>query len=192
MTAAVRWNLISEAEYLRGELLSEAKHEYMGGVLYAMAGAGNAHNRVATNVTVSLGGRLRGRPCEVFNSDTKIRLRLPTQVRYYYPDVSVICRSNPPTDSFQDEPVVVVEVLSPSTRRLDHGEKREAYLTLPSLRVYLTVETTHAAVIAYRRTEQGFVREDNFGLDAVVPLPEIDAVLPLSEVYERVEFDPED
>ena len=190
MTAAVKWNLISETEYLQGELLSEVKHEYMGGVLYAMAGAGNAHNRVATNVAIALGGRLRGRPCEVFNSDTKIRLRLPSQVRYYYPDVSVICRSNPPSDSFQDEPVVVVEVLSPSTRRLDHGEKREAYLMLPSLRVYLTVETTHAAVIADRRTEQGFVREKYIGLDAVIPLPEIEAELPLSEIYERVEFDP--
>ena len=56
MTAAVKWNLISEAEYLRGELLLEVKHEYMGGVLYAMAGAGNAHNRMATNVTVTLRG----------------------------------------------------------------------------------------------------------------------------------------
>ena len=163
----------------------------MGGVLYAMTGAGNAHNRVATNITIALGGTLRGRPCQVFNSDTKIQLMLPTQTRYYYPDVSVVCRSNPPTDSFQDEPVVVVEVLSPSTRRLDHGENREAYLMLSSLRVYLMVETTHAAVIAYRRTDQGFVREDYTGLDAVVPLPEIEADLPLTEAYERVEFDPE-
>ena len=163
----------------------------MGGVLYAMTGAGNAHNRVATNITIALGGTLRGRPCQVFNSDTKIQLMLPTQTRYYYPDVSVVCRSNPPTDSFQDEPVVVVEVLSPSTRRLDHGENREAYLMLSSLRVYLMVETTPAAVIAYRRTDQGFVREDYTGLDAVVPLPEIEADLPLTEAYERVEFDPE-
>ena len=87
--------------------------------------------------------------------------------------------------------MVVVEVLSPSTRRLDHGEKREASLMHSSLRVYLMVETTHAAVIAYRRTDQGFVREDYTGLDAVVPLPEIEADLPLTEAYERVEFDPE-
>ena len=191
MSAAVKWNLLSEAEYLRGELLSEVKHEYMGGVLYAMAGAGNAHNRVATNITIALGGRLRGRPCQPFNSDTKIRLRLPTQTRYYYPDVSVVCRSNPSTDSFQDEPVVVVEVLSPSTRRLDNGEKREAYLSLPSVRVYLMVETTHPRVEVYRLTEQGFVEEHYQGLEAVILLPEIDAALPLSEIYERAEFLPE-
>ncbi len=163
----------------------------MGGVLYAMTGAGNAHNRVATNITIALGGTLRGRPCQVFNSDTKIQLMLPTQTRYYYPDVSVVCRSNPPTDSFQDEPVVVVEVLSPSTRRLDNGEKREAYLSLPSVRVYLMVETTHPRVEVYRLTEQGFVEEHYQGLEAVILLPEIDAALPLSEIYERAEFLPE-
>lgn len=188
MNAALKWDLVSEAEYLQGELLSEVKHEYMGGVLYAMAGAGNAHNRVATNITIALGGRLREHPCQAFNSDTKIRLRLPSQTRYYYPDVSVVCRSNPSTDSFQDEPLVVVEVLSASTRRADQGEKREAYLTPPSLRIYLMVETTHAGVTVCRRTDQGFLEEQYRGLQAVIPLPELDAELPLSEIYERTEF----
>lgn len=85
----------------------------------------------------------------------------------------VVCRSNPETDSFQDEPVVVVEVLSDSTRRLDDGEKRDGYLTSPSLQVYLLVEQVEAAVVVDRRTEQGFVREICFGRDAVLPLPEI-------------------
>ena len=61
---------------------------------------------IATNVIGSLHGRLRGRRCRPFNSDMKIRVRLPTEVRFYYPDVSVVCRSNPQGESFQDEPVV--------------------------------------------------------------------------------------
>ena len=66
---------------------------------------------------------------------TKVRIQLPSQIRFYYPDVSVICRSNPPNDSFQDEPVLVVEVLSRKTRRIEEGEKKDAYLTIPSLSV---------------------------------------------------------
>src|SRR5207302_6953434 len=111
MSAALKWNLVSVEEYLAGELASPIKHEYVGGVIYAMAGARNAHNLIATNTLVALGVRLRGKRCRPYNSDTKIRLRLPTQVRFYYPDVSVICRPNPPTDSFQDDPAFLFEVL---------------------------------------------------------------------------------
>src|SRR5437660_7526398 len=101
MSAAKKLNLISVEDYLNGELASPVKHEYLGGVVYAMAGARNVHNLIATNTIVGLGARLRGCPCRPFNSDTKIRVRLPTHLRFYYPDASVICRPNPQTDSFQ-------------------------------------------------------------------------------------------
>jgi len=91
-----------------------------------MAGARNVHNLIASNTLVSLGSRLRGRRCRPYNSDTKIRIRLPSHIRFYYPDVSVICRPNPQTDSFQDEAAVVVEVVSRRTRRTDEGEKKDA------------------------------------------------------------------
>lgn len=188
MTAARRINLISVDDYLAGELVSPVKHEYLGGVVYAMAGAANAHNLIASNALGTLHARLRGKPCRAYNSDTKVRVRLPTHVRFYYPDFSVVCRPNPPTDSFQDEPAVVVEVLSDSTRRTDEGEKRDAYLTIPSLRAYLLVEPDAPAVVAYRRAGQEFVREVYLGLDAVVPLAEVGADLPLAEVYESVDF----
>lgn len=191
MSAAKKLNLISIDDYLAGELMSPIKHEFIGGVVYAMAGARNAHNRAGSNVLISLGSRLRGKRCQAFNSDTKVRVRLPTQIRFYYPEASVICRPNPQTDSFQDEPVVIVEVLSKRTRRIDEGEKKDAYLTIPSLGVYLLVEQEFARVVAYRRTLDGFVREIYDGVDAVIPLPEIDVELPLAEIYEKVEFSPE-
>lgn len=191
MTAAKKLNLISVADYLAGELESPIKHEYLGGVVYAMAGARNAHNIIATNIIGVLHARLRGRRCRPYNSDTKVRVRLPAQVRFYYPDASVVCRPNPPDDSFQDEPAVIVEVLSRRTRRTDEGEKRDAYLTIPSLAVYLLVEQDLPAVVAFRRTEHGFVREVHEGLEAVVPLGEIETELPLAEVYETMEFAPE-
>src|SRR5438132_2278002 len=127
MTAAKKLDLLSAEDYLAGELTSPIKHEYLGGVVYAMAGARNAHNLIATNIIGALCARLRGRPCRPFNSDTKVRVRLTTQVRFYYPDASVVCRANPQTDSFQDDPAVLFEVLSHSTRRIDEGEKKDAY-----------------------------------------------------------------
>jgi Uma2 family endonuclease len=191
MSTARKLNLVSVEDYLAGELISPVKHEYLGGAVYAMAGARNAHNIIAGNTHGALYVWLRGRDCRPFTSDTKIRVRLPTQVRFYYPDVSATCRPNPQADSFQDEPAVLFEVLSRGTRRIDEGEKKEAYLTIPSLAVYVLIEQETAAVVAFRRTENGFVREVYQGLDAVLPLPEIGIDLPLAEIYETVEFTPE-
>jgi Uma2 family endonuclease len=152
MSTAKKLNLMSIGDYLAGELISPIKHEYLGGVVYAMAGARNAHNLIASNTLVSLGVRLRGGRCRPFNSDTKIRIRLPAHFRFYYPDASVICRPNPQTDSFQDEPAALFEVLSRKTRRIDEGEKKDAYLTIPSLGAYVLIEQEFPAVVAYRRT----------------------------------------
>jgi Uma2 family endonuclease len=191
MSTAKKLNLVCAEDYLAGEFISPIKQEYVGGVVYAMAGATNAHNIIATNTVGALHARLRGRPCRPFNSDAKIRVRLPTQVRFYYPDASVVCRPNPQSDSFQDDPAVLFEVLSRRTRRIDEGEKKDAYLTIPSLAVYVMIEQETAAVVALRRTEGGFVREVFEGLDAVLPLGEFGIDLPLADIYETVEFTPE-
>jgi Uma2 family endonuclease len=188
MSAAKKLNRVSVEEYLTGELRSPIKHEYLGGVVYAMAGARNVHNLIGGNAFGALHRRLRGKPCVPFNSDTKVRLRVSGQYRFYYPEVSVTCRPNPGGDSFQDEPVVVIEVISRATRRIDEGEKKDAYLTIPSLRVYALVEQEAPLIVVYRRTADGFAREVYEGAGSVIPLGEIDTELPLAEVYERVEF----
>jgi Uma2 family endonuclease len=101
----------------------------------------------------------------------------------------VVCQSNPDTDHFQNHPVVIVEVLSESTRRQDLGEKRDAYLTIPSLKVLLLIDPDSPTVTLYRRVaEGGFTIERHAGPDQTIPLPEIDTTLPLAELYERVEF----
>ena len=93
-----------------------------------------------TNLITAFGTRLRGKSCQVFGPDTKIHVRLSNHVRFYYPDLSIVCRPNSQRDSFQDEPAVVIEILSKSTRRIDEGEKKDAYLTIPSLDAYVLVE----------------------------------------------------
>ncbi len=191
MIAAEKRQMISVEDYLAGELVSPIKHEYLGGYVYAMAGARLGHNTIGGNVFATLRTRLRGRRCRPFNSDSKVRIDLPKQVRFYYPDVSVTCSQVSPNDSFHDRPVVVFEVLSQGTRRIDQGEKKDAYLTIPSLVVYVLVEQSKPEVVVHRRTDAGFVCEVYKGLDAVVPLPEIETELPLAEVFEDVEFSPE-
>ena len=188
MSAVPKPKRISVEEYLAGELISPVKHEYLGGMVYAMAGARNVHNLIKLNLLAFLHPRLRGRPCRPYDSDTKIRIHLPGQVRFYYPDASVTCRPNPQDDSYQDEPVLIAEVLSDSTRRLDEGEKKDAYLTIPSLSVYLLIEQETPAAFLYRRIKGSFVREDYAGLQAEIPLGEIETALPLAEIYDAVEF----
>lgn len=194
MSSAPKQTSISVDEYLEGELISPIKHEYIDGVVYAMAGARNQHNVIAGNIFARLHYRMVDKPCQPYNSDTKIRIRLPHQVRFYYPDASVVCRPNPPEDSYQDSPVAIVEVLSKKTRRIDRGEKKDAYLTIPSLRMYLLVESDRPEVVAYRRTRKGFVREMYQGLDSIVRLPEVEAELPMAEIYKGAIFghEPED
>lgn len=186
MSAAHQLRLVPIQEYLDAELDSPVKHEYVAGVLYAMSGGRNVHNQVATNTTAALWAGLRGQRCRAFNSDTKVRIKSGSQTRFYYPDAQVVCEANAPDEVFQDRPVVVVEVLSDSTRRIDMGEKLEAYLGLPSLAVYLLVETVVPAVVAFRRIDQGFQREVWDGLDTVIPLPEVGMELRLSDLYDGV------
>ncbi len=184
MSTAKKLNLVTVEDYLAGELISPIKHEYLGGLVYAMHDTRNIHHAIAVNTIIGLQTRLRGQKCRIFNSDTKIRIHLSKHLRFYYPDLSVICRPNPPTDSYQDEPVVTCEVLSRRTRRVDEVEKKDAYLTIPSLKVYVLIEQDTAAVMAFRRNEKGFEREVYLGMDAVLPLAEIGIDLPLAEIYE--------
>ncbi len=185
MTAAPKHRWISVEAYLAGELTALIKHEYVDGIVYAMAGATNRHNTIAVNIVSALHMKLRGNPCRPFNSDTKIHIRSATQTRFYYPDALVTCRPNPDNDSYQDHPNLIIEVLSEGTRRIDEGEKKDAYLSLPSMEAYLLVGTTEPSVVVYRRTDRGFVREVIEDPAGVIPLPFLGTELTLAEIYEN-------
>ncbi len=180
--------LVSIGDYLEGEMVSKVKHEYLGGTIYAMAGARNVHNEIAGTFYGLLFTQLRGKPCRPFNSDTKVRIRLPSHTRFYYPDGMVVCQGNPPDDTFQDQPVVIAEVISDDTRRIDEGEKKDAYLTIASLSAYLVIEADRPRIVVHRRGDSGFVAEVYEGVDAIVPLAAINCSIPLAELYERVNF----
>jgi Uma2 family endonuclease len=189
MSTARHFQPISVSDYLAGESQAKRKHEYVDGVIYAMAGGTVTHSRIASNVMVALGGQLRGQRCQVFNSDIKVRVQRPGDTRFYYPDVSVVCQPNPPDDLYHDRPVVIVEVISESTRRIDEYEKREAYLSIDTLQAYLLIEPAAAAVLVYRRRAERFERETYEGRSAIIELPEVGCRLTLADLYENVEFD---
>ena len=185
---AARLPEISVEEYLADELLSEVKREYLGGVVYAMAGASEAHNRIATRLLSMLDTRLRGKPCEPFGSDMKVRLRPLDSTYFYYPDAMIACD---PTDSghgWRERPAALFEIISEETARVDDGEKRISYLQLPSLQAYVRIEQARPEVVVDRRTPEGWKSERVSGLDAVVRLPELGIELPLAELFERVSF----
>jgi Uma2 family endonuclease len=155
-----------------------------------MAGGKNRHNDIAMNSTLSLGSQLRGRRCRPQNSDTKIRVIFGGSVSFYYPDLSVSCERNDDEESFQDRPVVIMEVLSKSTMRRDTSEKMFAYLSIKSLMAYLVVEQEKPAVTVHRRQETGEFDSEFYGsLGDVIPLPEIEADLPLADIYAGIDFE---
>ena len=180
--------LMSVADYLAWEEAREMRHEYVGGVVYAMAGGTEAHAALSANVLVAFAVQLRGRRCRAYGPDLKMRVQYPTHTRFYYPDAMVVCSREPGGVLFTDSPTVIVEVISPSSRRVDLGEKCEAYLTISSLQAYLVFETARAEAVVWRRGDQGFSREVYAGLEAVIDLPEIEARLPLADAYEAVEL----
>jgi Uma2 family endonuclease len=181
--------LLSVEEYLAGERASTSqKREFIEGVVYSCPDASERHNLIASNTTISLGLQLRGKAERVFGSDTKIRIRLTHGTRFYYPDSMIVRRLNDPDGRFQDNPVLIVEVLSSITRRIDEVEKLDSYRAIESLEVYVLIEQSQAQVTVHRRVDGAFVRESYSGLEAAIPLPELNISLPLAEIYESISY----
>ena len=106
---------ISEADYLAGELSSEIKHHLIDGQVYAMTGASVNHDRIANNVRRMFGNHLLDGPCETLGSDIKVKVGS----NYFYPDAMVDCDFDSAQSYFIESPILIVEVLSQSTRRID-------------------------------------------------------------------------
>jgi len=185
---AKQFQFVSVEDYLAGEELAKRKHEYAAGRIYAMAGARFSHNQISSRVFIAIASKPKGSPCEIFGSDSKVRVDLTSGSWCYYPDVSVICGDNIIDEVYQTHPTIVVEVLSKSTRRADEGEKRINYLQLESLQMYLMFEQEFPCAIVYRRNGSAFERIVYEGMDAIIPLPDGKTSLSLAEVYTGVNF----
>jgi len=174
---------ISVEEYLEAERDAEVRHEYVDGEVFALAGGSVNHNLIAANLVRALGNAAERTPCRVYGSDMKVRA---SETLFYYPDVMVVC--GPPADAYYEtDPCVLVEVVSQSTSRNDRLEKRFAYLGLPSLRLYLLVDSRKRKVTGYYRTASGW-EERAFEEDDPVSVPCVDTALSFEQLYAKVQF----
>ncbi len=178
--------LISAEEYLHGESLAEVRHEYVGGQVFAMAGADERHNRIALNFAFHLRAAARKGPCGVFISDMKVRVR--ENDAYYYPDVLLTCDQNDQEALYKTAPCLIVEVLSPTTETIDRREKLAAYRTLPSLRYYILAEQDQRRIEVFWRGEDGEWRHELLMSEGLIELDcgELNTALTLEDIYEDV------
>ena len=172
---------LSAQEYLADELLSDVKREFINGDVYAMAGASTNHNRLVANMVSELRGALKNTPCEPFASDMKVQVGND----FFYPDALVVCEHVANENGVTDAPLIVVEVLSKSTRRLDHTLKRMAYQQLPSLQMYIVIEQDIVDIEVCRRKNHW--QSEHFYLGDEVFFEVIDLRLSVAEIYDRVE-----
>lgn len=126
---------MSWAEYLAYEQDQPIRHELVDGYLYAMTGASDRHEEIALNLASALRVHLRSTVCRVYKGDLKIRIADD----FFYPDVFVRCSEERGDPYFKTDPILIAEVLSPATQRYDRGDKRLAYLSLPSMREYILI-----------------------------------------------------
>jgi Uma2 family endonuclease len=173
--------LISVDEYLEGEGHSQTKHEYVRGRVYAMVGTSRAHNTLALRLASRLLSRLDGTGCQVFISDMKVRIG----DIFYYPDVVATCSKTDDNPHFSTEPVLIVEVLSPTTQASDRLDKRLAYQTLSSLKEYVLVSQEQPSVEVYRRRGEAWDLEI-YAADESIRFESVDFAMSIEELYRGV------
>ena len=136
--------------YLDGETRTEIKHEYLDGEVVAMGGASAKHGLIVTGLGLAIGSHARRKRCQLFMADMKLRVDHADQTYFYYPDLLLACDPQDRDPYYRRHPCLIVEVLSPSTERIDRREKLFAYQTIPSLRECLLVDPDKRCVGLYR------------------------------------------
>jgi len=178
---------MSVEEYLALDHTSMARHEYVDGRVYAMSVSTARHNRIVANIHSRLRAATKYTECDAYFIELKVRA---SPDRIYYPDAVVVANGHDGDGLLVDEPWFVVEVTSPSTRRLDHTEKLDAYRVIASLRGYMIAEQGRRHVTLHSREPGGAWMCEVIIGTGTVSLPCINATLTLDEVYETVEFPP--
>src|SRR3984893_16110402 len=176
--------LMSLDEFLAWERDQPERYEYAGGVITMMTGGSLDHSTIASNLWTALRDQLRGRTCRAFRGDAKIIIN--NSVRY--PDLSVTCAPLRGSDDVVLDPILVVEVISPSTEREDRGRKKFDYFATPSIRQYAIVEQDERLIDLYTRFGDRWTDEIIEG-DAVLNLSSIGVEVSVDAVYEDTELD---
>jgi Uma2 family endonuclease len=181
---------LTPAEYLAIERKAEYKSEYIDGEIVAMTGASRKHNLIVFNIALEIGRQIKGRPCEGYSND--MRVRVPSTRLYTYPDVVVVCGEPQFEDDQVDtllNPTLVIEVLSESTELYDRGKKFGFYRTINSLAEYLLVAQDEQRIEQYvRQADERWLLSEHRSPEEAVELTSIQCSLELREVYDKVAF----
>ncbi|HEY4362064.1 MAG TPA: Uma2 family endonuclease [Bryobacteraceae bacterium] len=185
---------LTPEEYLEIERAAEFKSEYHDGQMYAMPSGTFPHVRSTVNLTGELYAAIKRCPCQVISSD--LRLRASPSGPDICPDLSVVCGELKFVEGRQDiftNPTLVIEVLSPSTEAYDRGFKASQYRTIESLQEYALVAQHIPRIEVYRRQPSGaWLLTDSIGLESTVRFDSIDCALALSDIYEKITFNPDE
>ena len=181
----------SEQDYLELERKAEYKSEYFQGEIFAMAGASRNHNRITENLSIVIGGYLRGKSCQTFSSD--LRVHIPANTLYTYPDIVIVCgKPEFLKDAALDtllNPTAIIEVQPRSTVGYDREAKFQLYREIPSFQEYILVDSEKVHAEVWYKPDSGFWtlrQETNKAADSLY-LHSIDFTLPLSDVYALTE-----
>lgn len=186
MGLAEKVEYISVEEYLEGEKYSQIRHEFIDGQVFAMAGASKRHNTIIQNIGFSLRAHLRRTDCKIYLESIKVR---PNEITFYYPDIVVTCDAQDDDEYVVHRPLLIVEVLSPTSERTDRYEKLQIYRQIPSLREYVIVWQEEMLVEIHRRGEgQAWTVERFSRAEAEIDFDSIDFTLKLSEIYQAIQF----
>ena len=175
---------LSFEEFLELEATADRKHEYVAGYIYALAGAQRRHNRIAGRIFGRLEQAAEARGCEALGSDQLVKVAADVGEVGYYPDVQVVCDPTDQHERYTERPCIIVEVLSESTKRVDRGEKLEAYRRIPALETYVLVSQDERRVERHWREGEAWHLEVLIG-DGVVPFPCVGVELSLDDIYGR-------
>lgn len=187
MPAVVKQTHYTPEEYLSLERSASIKSEFHDGQIYAVTGASRAHNLITVNIAGELRRQLKGRPCEAYINDMRVKAAKANS--YHYPDIAVVCGTPEFEDTQVDtllNPTLLIEVLSPSTEAYDRGGKFAHYRKIASLREYLLVTQDQPGIERYLRQGEVWILSESQGLDASVSLESIACQLSLREVYDKV------
>ncbi|MEI7866572.1 MAG: Uma2 family endonuclease [Candidatus Methylumidiphilus sp.] len=186
MSSVLKQNRLTHEEYFALEQAEDQRYEYHAGEVFAMAGGTESHALIGTNIIISLGAALRGKPCRVYGPDMKLYVR--DYDKFCYPDVQVLCEQGIRHGVYVENPVLVVEVLSGSTESYDRGLKFEQYRSIETLKYYLLVDQSRKHVDLYeQKSDQSWLLTSP--QDCIV-LPSMEIKLEVDEIYRQVEFSP--
>jgi len=186
-TATAQKLTLTPQEYLLSEQVSEIRHEYVDGEVYAMAGGSDAHARISLNIAALLKNKLRGSGCSIYLGEMKAQI---DDNKYFYPDVMVTCHPADLKNNYaKQHPKLIIEVLSASTEGYDRGKKFEYYRQLANLEEYVLIAQSEYHVDIFRKNAQQRWELFSFaGQQALVDFVSLDYSIAMNELYESVDF----